>query len=66
MKYYVLFIWKDIEPELFGPFETIEQRDTKAKELEKENGVESGYFPIESESKVNVGSYSGSFFARKN
>jgi len=62
MKFYLLFIWNDIEPDLLGPFETIEERNEKAKELYEENGNECGYFPIESDSKIFVSSYSCAFF----
>jgi len=64
MEYYLLFIWRDVEPKLFGPYEDTKSRDKKAKKLWKQNGPECGYFPLEVSkgSKIEISSYSGAFF----
>lgn len=67
MDYYVLFIWQDVEPELFGPFKTEEERDNKARELrasEENNDLYSGIYPIDASegSDITVDSYSNGFF----
>jgi hypothetical protein len=62
--YYVIIIYQDIEPELIGPFPTVEARDEKARELKRQYGNEHGIFPmnIDAEGKPAVGAYSCGFF----
>jgi len=62
--YYLLFIYQDVEPKLFGPFETEKLLDKKAKQLRNDYGDTAGYFPVEisKNSKINISCYSGSFF----
>ena len=61
---YVLFIWGDVEPKLFGPFESQDERDNKAKELREKEGDEHGIFMLEvsKDGKPEVDCYSGAFF----
>lgn len=47
VKYFLIFVWGDVEPTVHGPFESMDERDEKALELRAENGRESGYFPAE-------------------
>ena len=65
MRYFVLFIYNDIEPHLHGPYDNEDERDVKARELKREHGNESGIFPMsvchETE-EVYVGWYEGGFF----
>ncbi len=62
--YYLLFIWRGVEPKLLGPFETIKLRDKKAKELRDDHGTLSVYYPVEISqgAKVEIGVFSGDFF----
>lgn len=62
MKYYLLILWNDVEPELFGPFDTHEDRDTKAHEMRRKHGNENGYYRLQSESNIEVDCYSGGEF----
>uniref|UniRef100_A0A6M3LK93 Uncharacterized protein n=1 Tax=viral metagenome TaxID=1070528 RepID=A0A6M3LK93_9ZZZZ len=66
INYYLICIWDDVEPELFGPFPTHINRDAKAKRLRKVHGNEHGLFPLdvvtEELAKVEIGAYSGGFF----
>jgi hypothetical protein len=64
MDYYLLFVWEDVEPELIGPFDTIEERDSEAQKYRREHGEQHGYYPLEviTGCKVEVGCFSGSFF----
>jgi len=62
--YYILFIWEDIEPELFGPFDTHESRDLKAKNLREEEGDDHGIYGLNmKDNKPEIFAYSGGFFA---
>lgn len=64
MDYYLLFVWEDVEPELIGPFDTIEERDSEAKKYREEHGNEHGYYPLQITKgcQIEVGCFSGSFF----
>ena len=46
MDYYVLFIWGLVDPQLIGPFNNPEDRDTQAQKLYQENRGESGYYKL--------------------
>jgi hypothetical protein len=64
MKYYVLHVVDDIEPELEGPYKSFRARDNKAKELRKEdeeqkNGIYG--LDISHSGKARVFSYMGGF-----
>jgi len=62
--YYILFIWGDVEPSIYGPYNTEEERDNDAIRIRKEEGDENGIYKlyVEKGSKVEVYPYSGSFF----
>lgn len=64
IKYYLLFIYSDVEPTVYGPFPNPDARDKKALELRKQEGEDHGYFPVNvgNNGKLSVNSYSGSFF----
>lgn len=48
MKYYVLKVWQDVEPELSEPFDTEEERDNEALRMKKEDGDdESGFYRLD-------------------
>lgn len=54
MKYYLLEIWRDVEPQLFGPYRSAEARD-KDGIRRKQSDPESGFYKIDSEGTVFVG-----------
>ena len=62
--YYLLFIWRHVEPKLLGPYETSQIRDEKAIELREDHGTMSEYYPVEVKKgiKIEIGMYSNSFF----
>ena len=67
MDYYVYFVVGDVEPELHGPFDSAEERDTKAKALKEKYGDDNGIYWLDipksrPEKKVETGSYGGGFF----
>lgn len=69
MKYYVLEIIEDVEPELHGPFESEEEQCEVAKTLRKKDPcMENGIFPAEitDSGTLSVGVYSGAFFLGNN
>lgn len=58
MKYWFLFVYGCVEPELYGPFDTPEERDAQAKEHWAENGGgEHACFRLETEGEAEVGSF---------
>ena len=62
-KYYLIFVWGDVEPQVYGAFETEIERDAKALELRRENGEEHGYYPASVEyGELFVGVYTGAYF----
>jgi hypothetical protein len=64
-QYYVLFVYGDVEPHLHGPYSTCEERDEKAQELRRENGMEDGgiyWLSQDADVRLECGSYSGDFF----
>ena len=62
--YYLLFIWRCVEPKLLGPYKTSQIRDEKAKELREDHRTLSEYYPVEVDrgTKVKIYSYSNTFF----
>ncbi len=64
-QYYVLFVWGDVEPQLFGPYETVAQRDEKSHELRRKEGTDGGglyMLNVSVSGGVEVGTYTGTFF----
>lgn len=62
-KYYVLFIWGDVDPELIGPFKSEAERNAKAKQLKAKRGDDHGIFRMEEkDGEVTVGPYPVDFF----
>lgn len=62
MKYYVIGVWGDVEPELHGPFRSMKKRDDKARELRATDALDSGgiyRLNIDEKGKPTVDSYSG-------
>lgn len=64
MSHYLLCIWGDVEPEIFGPFDTTAERDADARLHRSEHGDENGLYMLDvSETGVpTVSAYSGEFF----
>lgn len=64
MKYYVLLIWGDIEPELYGPYGTAGERDNQAWTLRTEHGDKHGIYSLDvsDTGEPSVEAYSGGFF----
>jgi hypothetical protein len=61
MKYYVLEIVGDIEPELHGPFRARRLRDRCARKLRRADPeMQNGLFRLESDSTPKLECYSGS------
>lgn len=62
--YYVLVMMDDIDPEMFGPFSTKEERDQKARNLRGELGGEHGVHWVDTitTTRTEVGAYSSAFF----
>lgn len=65
-RYFVLFIWQDVEPTLYGPYDSEEQRDVKAQLLRQEDPDDppSGIYPaeIDEAGQLRIDTYSGQFF----
>lgn len=68
-RYYVLFIWQDVEPEIHGPYDTEDERDGMALILRQRDtdDLKSGIFPVEidEDGALQVDSYSGGFFTEE-
>ena len=65
MDYYLLFIWGHTEPELIGPFETAQQRDTEALKLKDKEGTSKHlYYKLNvlKGTTIELDSYSNEFF----
>lgn len=62
MRYYILFVWRDVEPSLHGPYDTPDDRDAAARQLREEEGDEHGIYPLDATGQVEVDCYSGAFF----
>jgi hypothetical protein len=67
MKYYVIEVFGDVEPHLFGPFNSIAERDAEAKRMRAGDGDENGYYwlDVHANGKPQIGAYSGAFFKEK-
>ena len=63
MKFYVLHVVGDVDPELLGPFADETERDNKAAELFKETGGEDGVFAMDIDANgiPSVLTYSSTF-----
>lgn len=62
-KHYLLIMHNDIEPDLLGPFNSVGERDTKAKQLRKIDTMQRhGLFMVEARGYVRIDAYSGGFF----
>ena len=46
-KYYLVMVWGDVEPELFGPFPTPLGRDKVAREIQEDRGDEHGLYLLD-------------------
>ena len=63
--YYVLTIWKGVEPAVSGSYDSDADRDQKAREIHKQESDDTGIFRLDvdlSNFEVSVDSYSGGFF----
>ena len=65
-RYFVLFIWQDVEPTVYGPYDDPRQRDVKALQLRADDPDDppSGIYPadLDEAGRLDVGTYSGGFF----
>ena len=64
MDYYFLFVWGCVEPELVGPFATIEDRNSEAKKYREEHGNQNDFFTLEVTKgcQIDVGGFVGDLF----
>jgi hypothetical protein len=65
MKFYLIFVWGDVEPELMGPFSSPDARDDEARILREQEGDEHGIFTLtidDDKPHPEIGTYSGGFF----
>lgn len=62
MKYYVLFIYEDVEPQLRGPYASRRLRDEAAKKLRATEGEDHGIYKLETTGRCSVEPYRGDFF----
>jgi len=65
MKYYLMVVVGDVEPEIKGPFFTTEERDAAAKAHRKQDPeMNDGVYTldVDADSGVKVGAYAGGFF----
>jgi hypothetical protein len=60
--YYLLIVWKDVQPELFGAYKTAAERDAVAKLKYREQGDDNGYFKLSvpKGTSVQIGAFSRS------
>jgi len=62
-KLYVIMIWGDVEPKVFGPYNTAHERDRKALALKEEHGDNNGIFRAEvGDYLLSVRAYPHHFF----
>lgn len=62
---YLVIVWRDLEPDIEGPFDSEKERDEFALAFRKEEGEEHGIYPLDIEGKVEgvgIEVYSGAFF----
>ena len=66
-KHYVIMVFEDLHPVLYGDYATSEMRDLKAKRLKKLHGNEHGIYFLNVDTKglASVGSYCGGFEEEK-
>lgn len=63
-QYFTLFIREDVEPELYGPYATEEERDNKSIEIRRKEGQDEGgiyWLDLGADGKLEVGPYTGGF-----
>ena len=67
MKYYVLFIEGDVEPSLYGYYDTPKDRDDKAKALKREYGDKHGIYMLNvgKDGIATMDAYSAGFFTEE-
>ena len=61
MKFYLLVIEGDVEPELYGPYDSSSERDAVARRYREKHGDEDGLFRICGEviGRLEIDSFSG-------
>ena len=60
MKFYLLVVWNDIEPEILGPFASEESRLAAARNIRREDpNKDHGVYRLEAEGNVVVGEFTG-------
>lgn len=65
MKFYLIMVWGDVEPELMGPFSSPDARDDEARLLRDEHGDENGIYMLtidKDKPDPEIEAYCGGFF----
>lgn len=58
--YYLIVVWKDVEPELIGPYTSVSERDAEALQQRYQEGNEHGLYRLDvNGDKITVDVYSG-------
>lgn len=59
-KYYFIFVWHDVDPEMHGPYKTAERRYKACLKCVEENGLDgNSYFWLDNQNgKLKIGTYS--------
>lgn len=62
--YYVVFVFGDVEPHLYGPYATPEDRDQKARKIRALEGEDGGIYWLTKDANgaIEIGPYAGDFF----
>ncbi len=68
MKYYLIRVVGDVEPEVHGPYKSTAERERKAIEMRRKHGDRDGIYPasVYKDGTLCVGAYSGAFFDEAN
>ena len=59
-QYYFIFVWRDVDPEIRGPYKTAERRYKECIKCVNENGLDgNSYFWLDNANgKLKIGTYS--------
>jgi hypothetical protein len=63
-KYYYIFVWHDVDPEINGPYKTPQKRFEAVCKSVEENGLDgnSHFWLDNTNGRLSIGTYSGSDF----
>ena len=64
MKYYLVIVWEDVDPEVCGPYQSKDDRDIYARDMRKRNGDNHGYYraSVSENGFLQIEAYSSEFF----